>query len=537
MYKQGLYHDWVPKLLQLLLIIVTFLPFMAVSCVYSSNIIDMSSGMGEISEAFSFASNAMFIGMAGAMPLLIRTKPYFRSKEIVVGGLLIMSLLCYVSSTTDNVYVIAFASLLMGFFKMFGTIEFILPIYFIITPKMDRKRFYPIFYPLAIIIGQYAGFYMGSLAYRVFWEHTNLVAIIYCLACALLALVFMHNSRGMKKMPFYQFHWTSLLLFFTMMMVLNYVLTFTKFHGWFQSEVIWWGTVAFFVILVLFVAFQLSIKRPFMELEGFSKRNVIHSLVMIALMGLFVSSGSMQNTYMMGVLGYSSLLTNQINLAMFPGAIIGAIICFFWLRRNLDLKELVMIGFGSYVVAHIILYFTIAPEVQVGFFILPTILKGIGLCVLYISLAIYCSQRLTNNQMLSAMAILVMVRSFVGQALFGSILAWALYKLQLQNLTNLASHMDAADFMGQLRGGGLMLYKSAQLQAIMLAVKQLLGYTIIAGFVILIYIALHRFGSTRYRRIVIMRKRVKGHSVEGYRKSGRKPNEEQAIEDVAPVAM
>jgi MFS transporter, DHA2 family, multidrug resistance protein len=532
MYKRGLYHDWVPKPLQLLLIIVTILPFMAVSCVYPSNIIDMSSGMGEISEAFSFANNALYVGMAGALPLLIRTKPYFRTKEVVAGGLVIMSLLCYVSSTTDNVWVIAFASLLMGFFKMFGTIEFILPIFFIITPTMDRKRFYPTFYPIAIIVGQYAGFYMGALAYRMFWEYTYLVAIIYCLTCALLALVFMHNSRSMKKVPFYQFHWTSLFLFFAMMMVLNYVLTFTKFHGWFQSEVIWWGLVAFFIMLALFVAIQRSIKRPFMEMEGFTKRNVIHSLIMIALMGLFVSCGSMQNTYMMGVLGYSSLLTNQINLAMFPGAIIGGVICFFWLRYNLDLKELVIIGFGSYVVAHIILYFTIAPEVQVGFFILPTILKGVGLCVLYISLAIYCSQRLTNNQMLSAMAILVMVRSFVGQALFGSILSWALYKLQLQNVTNLASHMDAVDFMGQLRGGSLMLYKSAQLQAIMLAVKQLLGYTIIAGFVILTYIALHRFGSTRYRRIVIIRKRLKG-----YKADRRKKNEEQAIEDVASVAM
>ncbi|WP_320054554.1 hypothetical protein [uncultured Acetobacteroides sp.] len=537
MYKRGLYHDWVPKPLQLLLIIVTTLPFLAVSCVFPTNIIDMSSGMGEISEAFSFASNAMYIGMTGAIPMLFRTKPYFRSKEIVVGGLLIMSLLCYVSSTTDNVYVIAFASLLMGFFRMFGTIEFILPIFFIITPTMDRRRFYPTFYPIAIIVGQYAGFYMSSLAYRMFWEHTYLVAIIYCLACALLALVFMHNSRGMKKKPFYQFHWTSLLLFFTMMMVLNYVLTFAKFHGWFQSELIWWGTVAFFVMLVLFIAIQRSIKRPFMEMDGFSKRNVIHSLVMIALLGLFVSSGSMQNTYMMGVLGYSSLLTNQLNLAMFPGAIIGGIICFFWLKHNLDLKELVMIGFGSYMVAHIILYFTIAPEVQVAFFILPTILKGIGLCVLYISLATYCSQQLTINQMLTAMATLVMIRSFLGQALFGSILTWAFYKLQLQNLTNLASHMDAVDFMGQLRGGGLMLYKSAQLQAIMLAVKQLMGYTIIAGFVILIYIALHRFGSTRYRRIVIMRKRLKGHSVEGYLSRGRKPKEERAIEDAASVAM
>lgn len=509
MYKQGLYHDWVPKLVQLLLIVVTFIPFMAVSCLYSSNFLDMSSGLGELSEAFSFANNAMFVGMAGAMPLLIRTKPFFRSKEVVVVGLLAMSLLCYVTSTTDNVWVIAFASLLLGFVKMFGMIEFILPIYFIITPQMDRKKFYPIFYPIAIIVGQYAGYYMGQQAYYIFWEYTNLVAIIYCLICAALSLVFMHNFRNMKKVPMHQFHWSSLILFFMAMMILNYVLSFAKYHGWYQSEVIWWGTVLFFILMVIFVIAQRSLKRPFMEIDGFAKRNVIHSLILIALMGLFMSSGGILNTYMMGVLGYSIQLTNKISLAMFPGAILGGILCFVWLKRDFRLKYLVMVGFAAFIAAQLVLYFTIAPVVRVEYFILPTVLKGLGLCVLYISLAIYCSQRLTNNQMLSAMAILVMVRSFVGQALFTAVFAWAFFKLQLQNAVNLASHMDAVDFFGQQRGGGMMLYRSVSLQSIMLSVKQLFGYTVIAGFATLFYVYIQRFDARPHLRLTFIRSLIR----------------------------
>lgn len=508
MYKQGLYHDWVPKLLQLLLIIVTAIPFMAFSGVYSTNIVDMASGMNELSENYTMATYAMFIGMTAGMLLLFRTKQYFRSKEVVVVGLLAIAVLSYVCATTDSGAVIVFASLLLGFLKMFGMIEFILPIFYIISPKMDRNKCYPIFYPMALIIGQYAGYYMSAITYQMFWEYSYLFAIIYSLVCALCALIFMHSYHAMKPIPIYQFHGLSVILFFVAMMVLNYLLVFTKYHGWLRSEVTWGCGVAFVVLTGLFLYIQTTIKRPFLSLAGFSNRNVIASFIMILLMGLFVASGGMLNTYMMGVLGYTSFTVNQINTAMLLGAVVGGVVSFIWLKKQLPIKGLVFAGFGSYVLAHLILYFTIAPVVEIESFVLPTVLRGTGMCLLYISVAIYASEGLVPIRMLSVMSILVMIRSFIGPAFFGTILTWALYKLQLQNLSDLAAGMDSSSVEVALRGGA-RLYGATQLQAIMLAVKQLLGYTIVGGFVVLLYVSLHRFGTGRYRRFVQIRSKIK----------------------------
>lgn len=111
--------------------------------------------------------------------------------------------------------------------------------------------------------------------------------------------------------------------------------------------------------------------------------------------------------------------------------------------------------------------------------------------------------------MLSAMAILVMVRSFVGQALFTAVFAWAFFKLQLQNAVNLASHMDAVDFFGQQRGGGMMLYRSVSLQSIMLSVKQLFGYTVIAGFATLFYVYIQRFDARPHLRLTFIRSLIR----------------------------
>lgn len=71
MYKRGLYHDWVPKPVQLLMIFMSLFPLLVVSGVYVNNINDMVGGMGAMPEVFSLANYASFIGMATVMPLLL----------------------------------------------------------------------------------------------------------------------------------------------------------------------------------------------------------------------------------------------------------------------------------------------------------------------------------------------------------------------------------------------------------------------------------------------------------------------------------
>lgn len=531
MYKRGLYHDWVPKPVQLLMIFMSLFPLLVVSGVYVNNINDMVGGMGAMPEVFSLANYASFIGMATVMPLLLRTKQYFRSKEIVVGSLLLLCLLSWVCYSTDDPNLIVFASFFIGVFKMFGLIEFILPIYFIISPTMDRTRFYPIFYPISILGGQLFGYYFSLLAYNQNWQYVYLFIVIYMLVCALLAVILMHNSRGSKKVPLYQFSWLSMIWFAVIMMVLNYILVYTKFHGWFQAPVIRWGLAAFLLMSVGFIIIQKTLKRPFLSMNAFKRKNVYSSLIMIALMGIYLGSSSLQSTFMIGVLQYSFQLTAFINLAMVPGIIIGGILSFVWFKNDWNLKGLVLIGFGSYLLAQLIIYFLFVPEVQIGYFIFPTILKGLGLCVLYISLASYCTENLSMADQIPAISVLVLFRSFLGPALFGSILSWVMYKLQIQNVTNIATQMDATDSFALIRGGGMGLYGTVQIQSILLAVKKLFGFTIVAGIIVMIYVGLHRFNPIHHRRRIFISKLTRGESIKGYRLYGSLLEEEEAMEE------
>lgn len=517
MYNRGLFHTWVPKPVQLLLIIVFLIAILPTSGIYSGNIGDMVGSLGSLAEDISMANNATTIGMIVVFPLMLRTKSYLRTKQLLVGSLIMLALLSIVCGTTDSVAVIILCSFLIGFFKMFGMLEVVLPAMFILSPSGDRGRFYALFYPFTIVLGQVMSYYTTYMAARLQWQISYIFMAILLLGSAMLAIIFMHHQRASKKVPMHYFDWLSMVLISISLLCLDYALVYTKQQNWFESFNIQLAIVAFIVTIAAFVMRQLRLKRPYLPLAVFSRKNVYNSLLMIFLLGMFMATGSIQSVFTTGVLRYDAVTNASLNLLMIPGVVLGGIVAFIWFKKKWWLKTLVLLGFGAYQLYVIYMYLIIAPVVEIEILIFPTILRGFAMCVLFISCGFYIADKLQMMQMLSASAVLIVVRSFVGPAFFGAVFSWAQYKLQLQHVSNLAGQMDGI----AAGSGGLSLYGAVQIQAILLATKELLGYVIMAGWAILLHVSLHRFLPIHFRRMVLMRKRWRYREpTEGYNTTG-----------------
>jgi MFS family permease len=517
MYNRGLFHTWVPKPVQLLLIIVFLIAILPANGIYSGNIGDMVGSLGSLAEDISMANNATTIGMMVVFPLLLRTKTYLPTKVLLAGSLAMLGFLSIVCGTTDSVVVITLCSFLIGIFKMFATLEVILPVMFILSPSGDRGRFYSIFYPFSIMLGQVMSYYTTLLAARMQWQYSYIFMAVLLLGAALLAIVFMHNQRGSKKVPLYYFDWLSMVMLSVSLLCLDYVLVYAKQQNWLESFNIQLATAGFVLTMVIFIKRQLVTKRPYLPLAVLGKKNVYNALLMIFLMGMFMATGSIQSAFTTGVLRYDAATNASLNLLMIPGVVLGGIVSFIWFKKKWWLKTLALIGFGAYQVYVIYMYLLIAPVVEMEMFIIPTIIRGFAMCVLFIAFGFYIADKLQMMQMLSASAVLIVVRSFVGPAFFGAVFSWAQYKLHLQHVSNLAGQMDSA----MLGSSALSLYGTVQIQALMMAAKQLLGYVIMAGWAVLIYVSLHRFLPIHFRRMILLRKRWRyKEPTEGYKVSG-----------------
>lgn len=528
MYNKGLFHNWVPKPVMLLLIIVLLLPILGVSGVYTGNMQDMTSSLGTLPEMMSMALNANAIGMAIAFPLILRSKQFFRSKEVMVVTLLIVAGLSIISGTTDEPVVIVVSSFFIGFFKMIALIELVLPVMFMMGPTGDRGSFNAVFYPSSIAISQLATMYSTRLSYNLQWQQVYVVSAAILVFCALLCIVFMHNLRPGKQVSFKGFDWLSMILFTTTFMGLNYVFVFAKQQGWWASESIFFVAIATIVSLVLFVYRQVFAKAPLFAFSLFKKKNVVHGLLMTLLVGMYLATAGIQNLFTTGILGYDANTNALINLAMIPGAILGGLLGYHWFKNNWQVKTYILMGFTTFALYVVCMYFLFAPVIDIEYLIIPSMLKGFGLIVLFIGLSFYTMNRLPLQQVLAAASLMIVIRSFLGTAFFGAIYSWAMYKLQWQYVGDLAVGIDVANPLVLNRGGGLALYMPVQVQAILAAAKTVFGYIIIASFAVLTYVILHRFGKINYRSIIRQSNMLAGIRIKK-RKVHNQTKKEEAI--------
>lgn len=232
MYNKGLYNDWVPKPVQLLLIVLLLAVVMPIGGVYTGNISHLVSGTGALTEYFMWANYATTIGMGACMPVVLRIKMRFKVRDKMVLLLVSLGLLSYINATTLQPMIFVSTSLLIGFMKMMVTIELFLPLMVMIG---NRGMFYGLFYTFVLVMNQVAAYYAADFALLYNWQQFYIFTAVLCFMLALIHWIFMHNKYFALKVPLHYIDWLSILLFISTFMFSAYVYAFGRQQDWLNS--------------------------------------------------------------------------------------------------------------------------------------------------------------------------------------------------------------------------------------------------------------------------------------------------------------
>lgn len=496
MYNQGLFRSWVPKLVQLLLIIIFITVIVPINGVYIGNVPYMVGGTGMPSEYFVWANYGGIIGMGAAMPIILRMKFRYKIRDKVTVIFILIALFSFINGTTDRPLLIVANSVIIGYMKMIVMLEFIIPIMFMISPEGNRGKFYSVFYPFSIIISQIAGYVLTIIAFDYNWQFVHILSAAVCLLLALLAWVFMHDKYFGFKMPLYYIDWLSILLFVAVFMFGAYVLSFGKQQYWIHSPKIINASIASFVSLILLVVRQYTLKRPYISFKIFRKNNVIHGLIMLLFTGMFLATGSIQNIFSIGVLGYDPVVNASLNLLMVPGIIAAGVYMAYWFKQGRGLKMFIFLGFSAMLAYTVIMYFSMSLQFNMERWILPMLLKGFGMGALFIAVWYYTLDKLEMTQMMAATGLVLVWRTFFSIGIFSALFSWLQYQFQIEAVGNIAIYMDGNTFSYTQVMGNM---KAIQFNAILAANKRLLGYVCIAGVGVLMYILAYHFGADPHK--------------------------------------
>ena len=175
------------------------------------------------------------------------------------------------------------------------------------------------------------------------------------------------------------------------------------------------------------------------------------------------------------------------------------------------------------------MYFLVSPGLSYEKLIIPNILRGFGMAVLFIGIWLYALGNLPPDSMLGAAAVLIIVRTMIGPGLWSLAFNYIDGIWKLEALTNLVGKIDASAYSQQKAMG---LYRTVNLDALMISTKRIYGLLIMIGASVLLYISLLNFEGLNTRRLVLLKKRLKGKSVKGYVRDVEIQEEETMKEEV-----
>ena len=513
MYNKGLFADWVPKPLMLILILVFLIPILVVNGVYTGNISFMVGSLGTHNEWIVFANYAGVVGMGVSLPLIFRYKLRYHTKFLMVKTLVFLALTSFMIGTTDNVIVIVSSTFFIGFLKMFALIELIMPTMFMISPDGNRPKFYSIFYPSAIVFPQLAGYLMVRFGFSTYWQNANFIMAIIMLSLAALALIFMHNQRYDKKVSLKGIDWTGLFLFTSVFLALAYFISFAKQQNYFRSDNIMLAVGIMIFGSVLYAINQRLKENPFIHFGFLKNYSVIHGIMMLLMLGFFLAGGSLQSKITMGILGFDSVMDNSFNLWMIPGLLIAIVFSMKWLVNNKSLKIYILTGFTAFILYYVLMYFLVSRGLSYEQLIIPNIIRGFGMAVLFIGVWLYALGDLHPDAMLGAAAVMIIVRTMIGPGLWSLGFNYIDSIWSLEALTNMAGKMDASAYSQQTAMG---LYKTINLDALLISTKRLYGLLVMLGGAVLVYVSFLNLEGLSKRRMILLRKRLKGETTKGY---------------------
>jgi DHA2 family multidrug resistance protein len=530
MYNKGLYDDWVPRPIQLLLMVLLLTVVMPLGGVYTGNISFVVSGTGAMTEYFMWANYASTIGMGACMPIVLRMKMRFKVRDKMTVLLVLLGVLSYINATTMEPMIFVFTSLVIGFLKMMVTIELFLPLMAMIG---NRGMFYGAFYTFVLVMNQVAAYYAVEVSMLYNWQHFYILASVLCFILALIHWVVMHDKYFALKVPLHYIDWLSVLLFISTFMFAAYVFSFGKQQDWLNSKHIVNAGIASFASFALLVIRQITLKRPYLSFTIFTKNNVQHGLFMLLWLGMFLGTTSIQNTFAVGVLGYDQLTNARLNLLMIPGIILAGTMAVFWFKKEIPLKMFIFSGFSAMMGYVLIMYFSMVLEFSYDSWYLPMFLKGYGMCSLFISVWFYTLDKLEMDEMLAAIGLVLVWRTFLAVGIFSALYSWFQYRFQVMAVGDLAVYMDGMNFPSQNIASGMKLI---QLNAILIAGKKIFGYILIAGTGVLLYILTHHFGRERFESLRFIRL-LSGKSVIARRRLRERKKLLEEIKDAAGPAV
>lgn len=494
------FKEWVPHNIRFAMLIAFAFCFQLVGGVYLGGTNQMMGSRALMQEEIMMAGYSSFIGLTMTFPLLFRIKFRFKSRNIIMCVALLLAVCNMVTMYSCNPFVLCAAGFIAGACRLVGTFECMSTLQGKLAPNHDQTIFFCVLFSIILTAIQLSGVAVVYMDIFYSWEYMHFLGAALMLCVALCALVLMSDIRLMEIMPFKGIDWTGMILWSMFLLSGSFTVLFGKHFDWFYSPYIRIGTVVSVLSLLLAIRQMLHARQPYFDPELFSFRSLHVACALIMMMILLLATPkAIEGAMLGGILKFDSEATMGINWMVVLGGVLGSLNSFYWLAlRRVRYKWIIFLGFSCLVGYQAIMYFIIDPRMTLEMFYIPSLLHGFGYTTLYVVLTLYAIRLIPFKFFLQPVGILGFIRTGVGTAAAAAFVTHLMTHLIAENSMSLGMELDVVNpAASQMHPGAL--YGALMQQAMLVSMKQILGWFVIGGVLLLMLILTMPYIKTRFR--------------------------------------
>lgn len=515
------WRDWVPKWLGCLTLFYLFFPLLFVSGAFGSNSANMVGGLGILSEHIMFSTFAAAIGLVIAGPYLLYIIKSYSRRAIYLVGLPIMFLLSGICGNTDSMLMLFVCSTLMGILRVFlmlttlfgllGTLAGVDVLAMLSAggdgkamEGMVTKQFIMqgVFYFIFLSIGQIGNYITAILAYDYQWQMVYWFVGAMLLVGMLLILILMKPdqwriNRSIEFPPVIPA--IAAAIFF---LSLSYILVYGKTYDWFDDRRIALAGAVTLVSLGVFLLTNRRNNKYYIELKAFAVPSVIVASIFFTLVMIMNSSSSLVSTFMGFSMKMDSVQSAAIGNWQILGFFIAIVINITMQLKGAKPRWFIIVGFAFMTLSAIYMYFQYQTSAEYDKMILPTIVRSIGMMMIYAFCGNYGMRQLNIGRQLGTWVFIMLTfRAVVGPVGGAAIYSNVINQRTQNYVERFAGDTDAsnpaiASGFQRTQMGGVMQGKSyveatqlaststkgsVQLHAMTATLKEVTGWTIWFG--------------------------------------------------------
>lgn len=495
--------DFVPHWLRFPLIIIMIIVFMFSGGVYMSAVNPMVCTTELRMEDVLMAGYASMVGLTVAFPVLFRIVFRFRTRDILLCSALVMIFCDYVCMICNFVPLIVFLSFVSGFFKIVSTFSCWNNIQLSITPKRDFAVFFPFLFAFILGSVQLVNIATGYSVYAFDWQAMHRFTIgAFIILFAIIYFGMRRNYRSGPYVPFLGIDYLGGILWTLFLIDLVFIFVYGDYYDWIDGAPIRIGILFAIILLGLSLHRASVIRHPYISLATFKQKNMLWIFLLFGFMTLMsATAGSVLNIFTEGILGYDARHSIDNSWGTLVGVAAGA--GFFYLafvKGHWRLKSIVLAGFVSFFLFQMMLYFLIDQSAEKWMLYLPLFFKGLGVGIVYTTLTYALAGCVTFEYYFHAMCVIGFIRTAFGGPLCSAIVSRIFKYVRLENLANLSTEIDD---MNPLSDSFSTVYGELQRQVMMVSLKEIFGYAVLASILIILLILLSDFrGYFSYKRIL-----------------------------------